>query len=170
MKHLIYALPVALFAAAAGAQTEPTTSTEMGVSGETFGTSWPLSVGTTFFTDSESGTLRPAEELSSGWQSLSQEDRDMITADCTTFLAMHGDADASTDTAASGTGDAATTTATEGAAASATGSTAATDSGDPAAAATSDVAVAGTEGSTETSAAGYDMAEMKAICDAVEAF
>jgi hypothetical protein len=159
MKHLIYALPLAFFSAAAGAQTETTPATEADASGETFGTSWPLSVGSTFLTDDESGTLRPASELSDGWQSLSQEDRDMVTADCTAFLAVHGDADASTDAATAGNSDSA---------AAATGDATASDNSAEAATTTGDAAVAGAEGSAEVSGAGYSLAEMKAICEAVE--
>lgn len=163
MKHFLAVPALALFAATAMAQTDTTTGVATGTdatagSGETFGTNWSLSVGTTFFTDGENGTLRPSEELASGWQSLSQEDRDMITADCQTFEAAHGDA------AAAGSTDTTGTAATDGTA----DMTAGTDTGT----ATTDTTDTGTAaGGTDTSmAVGYDMAEMQAICEAVGQF
>jgi hypothetical protein len=150
MKHLFLALPaIVLVAAAAAAQTETTTGVATGAdaavgSGETFGTNWSLSVGTTFFTDGENRTLRSAEDITTGWQSLPQEDRDMIMADCQAFLAAHGEAATEGSTEATGTAD-----------------TAAPDTG-AAATAETDSALAMT--------AGYDIAEMQSICDAVEQF
>ena len=85
-----------------GAATDAATGAATGMdSSSEFGTNWPLSVGTTFFTDAETGTLRTTEEITSGWQSLSQEDRDMIKADCVTFMAAHGDASTGASTDAS---------------------------------------------------------------------
>lgn len=204
MKHVMLALPVALFAAAAMAQTDTTTETETGneavdaitgsgeattdtstdtgadasatgtgnsavdtmtnsgsvgadVSGTgdteagsatgpatgNFGTNWPLSVGTTFFTEGESSTLRDTGEISNGWQSLSQEDRDMIVADCELFMVAHG---GGADTAAS-----TTTTGTAAVESPATGD--ATTS-------------AGTDAAT-IAPTGYSMSQMLAICGAV---
>lgn len=196
MKHAFLAVPVLAFCAAgalaqtetgagatAGAAAETATgvttgtateaTTDTGVSAgatagadasvETFGTNWPLSVGTTFFTDADSGTLRTSEDIAGGWQSLSQEDRDMIKADCATFMAAHGEAGAGASTEASGaaaTGAASTETATtEGSgAASTTGTAAASDGAS---------ASGGTEG-TIAAVVGYDLSEMKLICEAVE--
>jgi hypothetical protein len=190
MKHLMLAVPATLLMATAGiAQTDTTAgaSGEATASGE-FGTNWPLSVGTTFLTDDSSATVRPAEELSKGWQSLSPEDQTMIRTDCQAFLAAHTDAGTSGDTSASDSSAVTTGTATtEGSTDSmastdaATGSTSidttATDTTKTGTAETG----AGTEtdmgaASTDTTAtgdaattvsAGYDMAEMKAICEAV---
>ncbi len=197
MKHLFLAVPaVALFAAGAFAQTDTTTGATTGTDAGatvdatvdtttgattgtsadgsvTFGTNWPLSVGTTFFMDADSGTLRTSDEIGSGWQSLSQEDRDMIKADCLTFMAAHGDAapttgaDASTGTstdttagastdAGAATDTATTGTATDTTADAATSTDTATGTG-----------TASTEGTIAT-AVGYDMTEMKAICEAVQ--
>ena len=148
MKQVIFAVPVAvLCAAAAFAQTETTTApATTGAAGEMFGMNWPLSVETTFFTDATGTSLRSTEELTSGWQSLSPEDQAMIRTDCEAFTAAHGDG-AATDaggTAASGS--------------AATGTTA-----------------TGTEATADTGAAakvpaGYDMAKMKMICEAVGKF
>jgi hypothetical protein len=150
MKRAMLALPAAVLIAATataqtGAQTETTTeATTETMAGERFGTNWSLSVGTTFFTDGDSATLRSTEDITTGWQSLSQEDRDMILADCKIFLAAHG------DTAAEGSGAA---TTTDGSAGTAAGP-------DTSAAVGADAAT--------TAAAGYDMAEMKAICEKVD--
>ncbi|RYE85293.1 MAG: hypothetical protein EOP19_09700, partial [Hyphomicrobiales bacterium] len=116
--------------ATTGAATEATgTATGdaggMSASGE-FGTNWPLSVGTTFFTDADSATLRTTEEVTSGWQSLSPEDQTMIRADCATFTTAHSgtgmDASSGASTDAS-TGTASTDMSTD----TATTDTATTD-------------------------------------------
>lgn len=199
MKNVLIAVPAALLLAGASfAQTEGTldtdttvtTGAEVGAEGETFGTNWPLSVGTTFFGGSDSATLRSTEEVSSGWQSLSVEDQTMIRADCIAFLAAHGEsgtdsgamtdsavsADASTTTGTDTTGDTATTgteagsdSATTGTATSDTDSAASgTDAGDAASTATGDTGSAETGTAPAASAvAGYDLAEMRAICEAV---
>lgn len=151
MKHAILALPALLLCAGVTvAQTDTGTASETGTDANaaTFGTNWPLSVGTTFFTDAESSSLRAPEDISTGWASLPQTDRDLITADCKTFMEAHG-ADSSTETGAASATD--TTASTAADTASATDGAAAT---------------AATEGTIST-AAGYDMAEMKAICEAV---
>ncbi len=175
MKHFLAVPALALFAATAMAQTDTTTGVATGTdaaagSGETFGTNWSLSVGTTFFTDGENGTLRPIEELTSGWQSLPQEDRDMITADCQAFETAHGDAAAagSTDTtgAAATDGTAGTTAGTD--AGTTTTGTVDTGTADAGTADTSMTDTGTAAGRTDTSQpVGYDMAEMQAICDAV---
>ena len=150
MKQVMFAVPVAvLCAGAALAQTETTTQGDAsgtataGATGEMFGTSWPLSVGTTFFTGADSATLRSADELAKGWQSLSPEDQTMIRTDCEAFLAAHADEAAPTEGGA---------TAEAGATAPATGT-------------------AGSEsGTAATVPAGYNLAEMQAICGAVGTF
>jgi hypothetical protein len=192
MKHVILALPVALLAAGAFAQTENSTQDQVldpllnegqtegsdtSGSGDnadapgtgevlnelidgsdagdgtgatasdsesdagTFGTNWPLSVGTTFFQEGDSSMLRDQPEITSGWQSLSTEDRDMILADCDTFLAAHG----SNSAAATGTATAESP---------ATGDASATS---------------GTDAAT-TAPTGYTLAQMIAICETVDQF
>lgn len=201
MKHFIYALPLALFATAAAAQTDTTTTTTgtdtmtgAGATGEMFGTSWPLSVGTTFLTDDESGMVRPQEELSSGWQSLSQTDRDLVKADCKMFMEEHGGDSADAGAATTGSADASTTTsggadtsASGNASTTTTGSADTSTSGDASTTATGDASTtttgsADTSGSADAGAtatgdasggsavvpAGYTQAEMLSICKAVE--
>lgn len=163
MKHLMLAVPVAaLFAVPALAETATTDGSidaegATGEVGATYGTNWPLSIGSTFFTDAELTTMRSADEISQGWQLLSQEDRDTVLAECERFM---------TESGASGTGDAAATdaTGTETGAATAEGSTA--GSGDMSTgAATGDGAVA-----DETTVVGYDMNAMMTICPTVQGF
>ena len=183
MKHLLLAVPATLILTTVGiAQT--TTSEE-------FGTKWPLSVGTTFLTDDTNATLRPKEELTQGWMSLSPEDQAMIRADCGVFMAAHGDAAASgdastttTDTTGTAgtdttTGAASTDTTTGTDTATGTDTTTGTDTAQTGTASTdstaTDTTATGTT-ATDTTATGdaattapvgYDMAEMKAICEAV---
>lgn len=144
MRHTIFTMTaVTMIATAAFAQTTTTTGTD--AAGGTFGTTWPLSIGTTFLTDADTATLRSTEEITAGWQSLSQEDRDMVLAECRTFMEAHGDAAATGSTSTST--DTATGTSTDAGAAT--------------------TATTGTDAQT-TENAGYDMAEMKAICEAAD--
>lgn len=177
MKHALLAVPaVALFAVGALAQTDTTTGATVGTETTTevdastsFGTNWPLSIGTTFFSDAENSTLRTSAEISAGWQSMSQEDRDMIKADCVAFMAEHGDAAAGASTdAATSTGTDASTDTTAGASTDTATTGTATDT---TAGASTDTAsgTTSTEGTIST-AVGYDLTEMKAICEAVETF
>jgi hypothetical protein len=181
MKLLMLAVPATLFMTAAGlAQTDTTTtgtSVETSGSGE-FGTNWPLTVGTTFLIDDSSAKVRPIEELSQGWQSLTPEDQTMIRTDCQAFLAAHGNATGS-DSSAATTGTAGTEGSTDsmGTADSTTGS-ASTDTTTTGTADTSSTETGASDTATDTTATGdaattapvgYDMAEMKAICDAVGA-
>jgi hypothetical protein len=173
MNRFMLTLPaVALFASAAVAQTDTsggTTGTDagtgaaaaVGAGGGKYGTNWPLSVGTTFFTDGESSTLRSAEELSTGWQSLSQEDRDLVLADCEKFRTDHGvdgAGAASTEGTAGATSDTGTATA-EGA-----------GTGEATTATGTDAATTTAETRATTTSAGYDMAQMMAICEAAQQF
>jgi hypothetical protein len=151
MKNLVYALSASVaWSAVAMAQTDtPATS------GDRFGTSWPLSIGTTFFTGEGNATLQTGDELRNGWQSLSQADRDMIEADCQAFNEEHGLSDAE------GAGDASVTITNDGVAAD-------TESSVEGSAEVAD----GTETAPDSSVdePGYDLVEMRAICDAVAAF
>jgi hypothetical protein len=162
MKQLTLAAPaVALLAFGAAAQTDTgTTATEGAASTEKFGTNWSLSVGTTFVDSANPGALRSAEDIGTGWQSLSQEDRDMVLADCTAFMAAHG-TDAAADSAAADAGTESADTSTVDADAAATTGTAATDTTAQTDTATADAGAA-------APSAGYDMAQMKAICEAAQ--
>ena len=180
MKNVILAVPATLLLAAGAIAQTDTTAIEGTVGATTeattdgtaeFGTNWPLSIGTTFFTDAESATLRSSDELAKGWQSLSVEDQAMIRADCQAFLAAHGDAatDPSTgtggDATTSGTVSTDTSTDTTAGGGATTGS-ASTDTTVSGTASTDAAASTGTDPAT-SSPAGYDMVEMKAICEAV---
>lgn len=211
MKHVIYAVPLALLLGGASlAQTESgsdaattatdavtgtstttdaTTGASTGAAGEKFGMNWPLSIGTTFFSGADSTTLRSADEITSGWQSLSPEDQAMVRADCLAFMAAHGSAsgaatdgtagsaDATASTGAATTGDASTTASGSTATDTGTGTSADASAGTStdasnttgtgtAADATADAST-GTDAAT-TAPAGYEMAEMQAICTSVE--
>jgi hypothetical protein len=108
MKHLMLSVPVALLLGgpllaqtatdpvtdpATGAATEPATGAATGgLSGAdsgapTYGTNWSLSVGSTFFTDADRQTMRTPEEIRSAWDSLPQEERDVVLAECERFSA-----------------------------------------------------------------------------------
>lgn len=173
MKHFMLALPATLLMAAAGiAQTETTADTS--ASGE-FGTNWPLSVGTTFLTDDTNATVRPAEELSKGWQSLSREDQTMVRTDCEAFMAAHGDGtsdDASamdSSTATTGTASTDTTTGNADAAAADTSGALASDATATESTGTDSASTDAAGDASTAVPAGYDLAEMRAICNAVGA-
>lgn len=97
MKNFIIAAPLAvLLGSVAFAQDAATGSdSSNGVSGSgVYGESWSQSIGTTFYTDADRTTLRSGEELTQGWSTLSQEDRDVVLAECeryTTETASSGD-------------------------------------------------------------------------------
>ena len=122
MKRYLLTLPVAaLMCGAAFAETGATSTAG------TYGSTWSKSVGSMFYSDSDMKTMRTPEGISSGWATLSQEDRDAVMADCARYRTDSGTTAATkTDTAKTGT-DAATgtdsmagtetTTGTEGAAA-----------------------------------------------------
>lgn len=114
--------------------------------GPTYGTDWPSSVGSLFFSDADRKTLRSREEIAQGWQSLSQEERAMVLAECERFSA---------ETNAGGHSD---TTATGAVGAG----------GDAAMVGTGDGA-AGSGDATEVGGAmvGYDLNAMMVICPAI---
>ncbi len=162
MKQFFIAAPIALLLGSAvtaqtatdGTATDGATPiTNEADTGEmSYGTGWSESIGTTFFTDSERQTLRSQEEITQGWQSLSQEDRDMVTAECDRFSAetnAGGNMDTTTEGAAT------TDTTTDTATGTAATDTATTTEG------------SGAEG-TATAAAGYDLNAMMAICPAIQ--
>lgn len=159
MKLFMLAVPaVAALSFGALAQTESgTMATDGSDAGATFGTGWSSSVGTTFIDNANPGELRSAEDISTGWQSLTQEDRDLVLADCKAFMEAHG-TETSADAATAGAG----TTATDDASAAAS-DTAATSSGDVA----TDTTTQADAGAATTNA-GYDMVQMKAICEAAQ--
>ena len=149
MKKFILAIPaVTLLSLGAMAQTESGTDATSGTDANAmFGTNWSLSVGTTFFDAANPGTLRAKEDIQTAWQSLTQEDRDLVVADCRTFMEAHGSAESS---GAAVEGGATADTSTGGAS---TDTTAQAD------------ATTGDTGATAP-VAGYDMAQMKSICEA----
>lgn len=144
MKYSLLAGPfAALLATAAFAQTDTTQG--MGADTDRFGAGWPSSAADTF--RDESRALRGKEEISTRWQSLPQSERDMIEADCRMFREEHG------DTAA----DAGAVDGTEVEGTTQTLGTTGADSGSTTGAGEADAAVM----------AGYDMNEMREICEAI---
>ncbi len=105
------------------------------------GANWPVSVTTVFFSDPERTTLRSADEVRAQWDTLSEEDREVVRRDCT---AMTTDASTTGGAASGGLNDSATGTAATGT--SATGT--ATDS----------MTSSGTESDVGASDGGYDRA------------
>jgi predicted Fe-S protein YdhL (DUF1289 family) len=173
MKKFIIAAPLALLlGSVAIAQTSNDTSTgpatgDGGMDSSSYGNNWSQSIGSTFFSDPERTTMRTSEEITSGWQSLSQEDRDLVIAECeryTTESAAIGADGSNLNT--SGTDDTSSgeSATTEGATDSASAEGGA-DTGDTTGPATGDSVVAGDSVST---AVGYDMNAMGSICPTVQ--
>lgn len=103
--------------------TDPNDETRAGDNNADFGQDWSTSLGAAIFSDNTMTTVRPADELSSQWTTLSAEDREILRRDCTAFRA-----DAAAGTGGAATGGTADTTA--GATAGATaGSTAGSTAG-----------------------------------------
>lgn len=67
------------------------------------GEAWPSTVGTTFFTDSQMGSLRTPEEVQSGWSSLSADDQARVRQDCATYGGGASATGTATDTTATAT-------------------------------------------------------------------
>ncbi len=108
-----------LMCGAAFAQTADT-ATNKGAAqiGSNYGTSWSPAVGSTFFSDPDMTTMRTPEEITTGWSSLSQEDRDAVEAECARYTNDTGNAangtvtaDTTADVGASADAGAATTAA-----------------------------------------------------------
>lgn len=147
MKPFIIAAPLALVLASG--VIAQTTATEDPADATVYGTDWSLSVGATFFSDADNKTLRSPEEIAQGWQSLSEDDRNKVIAECERFSAATN-AGGNTDTLPATEQP----TATELAATSETVS-----SGD---------VVSGTEvADTTTEIAAYGLNEMMVICPAI---
>lgn len=147
MKSYLLALPVAaLMCGAAFAQTSDTAT------GSTYGTTWSETTGSMFYSDPEMTTMRTPEEISTGWSTMSQEDRDSVLAECARYRTDSG------TTAAAGTGTAdAGAAATTGTAETTTGADATTT----------------TESTTTgdaTASMGVSAENMKMLCDTVEAY
>jgi hypothetical protein len=165
MRYTLLVGPVAaLVAAAAFAQTESTTQ-GMGTSADRFGQEWPSSAADAFF--DESRTLRGEEDISSRWQSLPQSDRDVIEADCRLFMEEHGDTAASATTPGAGTESAAGTGTVDETTVEGTTQTAGTTTGSAATGATTGTDTTGTAGADATVMAGFDMNEMREICETI---
>lgn len=104
MRRLIFTVPAALMLAGVAWGETDATPMDATPDGETFGTAWSLSVRTTFL--SEDDTLRSAEDIASGWQSLAPEEQATIRSDCKAFIAAHGDeAEGDAAAAPAATGD-----------------------------------------------------------------
>jgi predicted Fe-S protein YdhL (DUF1289 family) len=170
MKRYLLAVPVAvLMSGVAFAQTTETTAETAG-SGTTsnYGTNWSQSIGSTFYSDPEMTTMRTPEEISTGWTSMTQEDRDAVLAECSRFRTDTG-ADASTDTSAAAGTETATgaeTAATDTTTATAAGTDTTTAAGTDTTTATADTATTG----TTMASVGVSADSMKMLCDTVESF
>lgn len=135
---------VATLAAGAAFAQEATTETT-GSGSAMYGSDWSQTLGSAVFSD-DGTTVRPAADLTTQWQSMSEEDKTMVQRDCmmhmqqagaatdTTGAAASTDATASTDTTATtdttASTDTTATTDTTGAAAS-TDSTTSGEAGMP---------------------------------------
>ena len=88
MKNWMISAPlVVLLASAAVVQAAGTEKKQPEGSG-IYGNAWSESVGSAFMVmDNDKMTMRSDADLATGWTALSQPDRDMVKADCTTFQA-----------------------------------------------------------------------------------
>lgn len=158
MKRTILTLTLAA-QMAAGAAFAQTTTTEapaggMDESTQTFGSDWPTTLGLALF-DEDGTTVRSEAEIATQWETLSDEDQNMIRRDCE-MLPDQADASGSTGATGSTDTDATGTTGTSGSAMS--GTTGSADSGSvdamtdsPAQGATGADATAGAAAETATS-------------------
>jgi hypothetical protein len=93
------------------AQTSATTTGTSGLNAasSTFGHDWSTTLGLAMFGDGES-TLRSESELTSQWETLSDEDKDMIRRDCMMHMQQSGGMTGSTGTTGSTSSSTGTTT------------------------------------------------------------
>lgn len=118
MKRFLMAVSAATLMS--GAAFAAGTNTDSGTGGAemeatTYGSNFSQSVGSTFYSDPEMTTMRSADELSTGWTSLSQEDRDMVIAECTRYRTDMGGSNSTVDGNSTGSDANATGTPTTGA-------------------------------------------------------
>ena len=119
-------MAVQLAAVPAFAQTSGTTTgtSGAGMTSDTFGSDWSTTLGLALF--AEGGTMvRSDSELASQWQTLSDEDKNMIRRDCMLYMQQSG----GTITGTTGTTTGSSMGSTAGSAAGTTSGASATGSG-----------------------------------------
>ncbi|WP_284164797.1 hypothetical protein [Frigidibacter sp. SD6-1] len=106
MKPTVLATPILLIAMAAAsfAQTETTGGNDTADGQQNqrmFGQNWSDSMGGALFSDDRRETLRGDDELTGAWDTMSEEDRQMLRDDCH-MMGNSAGTDASTDSSATG--------------------------------------------------------------------
>lgn len=167
MKFKIITLSLAAQLAAFGAiaQTSTTTGTE-GMS-STFGGDWTSSLGSAMF--GEGGTdVRSADELTSQWATLSEEDRAMIRRDCMAHMQQSGGAADTTGTATDGTAPLGTTDGTGTTGTDTTGTGTGATGADTGTTGTAGTATDGTAGSASDMASADGSAALNVTTEQME--
>lgn len=98
MKRFLLAVSAATLMS--GAVYAGATNTDSGAAGanmEAYGGAFSKSISSTFYSDPEMTTMRSADEVKTGWSALSQEDRDMVVAECTRYRTDVGSAKSTSD-------------------------------------------------------------------------
>ena len=94
MKRTILTLALATQLAAgtafAQATATDTHSSDTATGSQTFGSDWSTTLGLALF-DEDGTTVRTDTEITAQWDTLSDEDKDMIRRDCTTRQTQSGD-------------------------------------------------------------------------------
>lgn len=161
MKRTLITIALAAQLAAVGAYAQTsntTTGMTSGASSVTFGSDWSMALGSAMFGE-DGTTVRQSTELSTQWNTLSEEDKSMIERDCMVYMQQTGDVTGTTG-AATGTTDATGTTGSSGTtgATGTTGTTTGSTTGATAGTATGD-------GSTPMT---VTMEQMEQICEATK--
>ena len=111
MKFLSLTTAAALALAGGLAAAQTTTTENSRDNPPHFGETWSGTLGSQFFTDDTMGTLRSDDDVRNAWQSMTEEQRAMVMADCD--LAKTAGTDAAATGTASTEGSTATGTSTD---------------------------------------------------------
>jgi hypothetical protein len=167
---LALALIAQLAAGSALAQTNTTTNQPEGSgSGSTYGTDWSSSLGAAMFGE-DGTTMRSVTEIATQWNTLSQDDKDMIRRDCMAYMQATGTAAGSTGTAGTTTTTTGTGTAATGTGTASTGTDTTTTTGTGTGTASTGTASTGTAstGADTGSTLSVSMEQMEQICAATK--
>lgn len=174
MKRTILTLTLAAQLAAgtafAQATATETQTGDMGAESQTFGSDWTPTLGLALL-DLDGTTVRDEAEIAAQWQTLPDEDKEMVRRDCDMLT---DESDAMDTTGSDATDDSAMDTGTADDTASDTGTTDMAEPADPATDATPDTSAdTGTAGSDSTMSDDDAMqtinvseTQMQEICDA----
>lgn len=167
MKRTLITIALAAQLAAAGAfaqTSNTTTGMSSGAGSVAFGSDWSTTLGSAMFGE-DGTTVRQSTELSTQWNTLSEEDKSMIQRDCMVYMQQTGGATGTTGAATGTTAAPATTGSSD--TAGATGTTGVTGTTGTTTGSTAD-ATTGTAAGDGSTPMTVTMEQMEQICAATK--